>query len=235
MSIKPTLFCGAIAAAFLGVMPLGAVAEKLIVSHSKDVIVVLPAALPTLAQRYGIAFQLYSESGDGSCYLYIEQHQGERLLVLDVTDPAQIKQVKAVSLAVPGPFDFVRELRPWAILVHFRNNLGMAVLDLRKPKAPQLRPVNGLQFPARTESLGDSAFLMMDEQQMEVPVVPRDYQIVDTSNPADPALLFTVKQVSGEIARDETGTTFLLGSEGLTVIRHPQVEEKYTFNRMDEE
>jgi hypothetical protein len=70
---------------------------------------------------------------------------------------------------------------------------------------------------------------------MEVPVVPRDYQIVDTSNPADPALLFTVKQVSGEIARDETGTTFLLGSEGLTVIRHPQVEEKYTFNRMDEE
>jgi hypothetical protein len=42
-----------------------------------------------------------------------------------------------------------------------------------------------------------------------------------------------VKQVSGETARDETGTTFLLGSDGLTVIRHPQVEEKYTFNPMD--
>jgi hypothetical protein len=172
MSIRPTLFRGAIAAAFLGVMPLGAGAEKLIISHSKDVVVVLPAALPSLAQRHGIAFRLYSESGDGSCYLYIEQHEGERLLVLDVTDPTHIKQVKAVSLAVPGPFDFVRELRPWAILVQFRNNLGLAVLDLRKPKTPQLRPVSGLQYPRRTESLGDSAFLMVDEQQTDVPVVP---------------------------------------------------------------
>jgi hypothetical protein len=30
--------------------------------------------------------------------------------VLDVTDPAHIKQVNAIPLSVPGPFDFVRTI-----------------------------------------------------------------------------------------------------------------------------
>jgi len=227
MSIKSRLFSGVIAAAFLGMVPLWAMAEALVVSHSRNVVVVMPGSLPELAQRHGIAFQLYSESGDGSCYLYIEQHNGERLLVPDVTDPAHIKQVKAVPLSVPGPFDFVRTLGNAAILVQFRSNLGMAVLDVRKPKAPALKLVSALQYPGHTESLGDSAFLMVRERQADVPVVPRDYQVVDTSDPVDPALLFTVKQVNNKIARDETGTTFLLGAEGFTVIRRPRVEEKY--------
>jgi hypothetical protein len=227
MGIKSSLFSGVIAAAFLGVVPLGATERAQVASHSKDVVVVTPGNLPELAQRHGIAFQLYTQSGDGRCYLYIEQHMGQRLLVLDVTDPAHIKQVNAISLSAPGPFDFVRAIRSSAILVQFRNNLGMALLDVRKPKAPALKRVSTLQTSGYTESLGDSAFLTVNERPNDALVVPRDYQIVDTSNPRKPALLFTVKQVNDKIARDETGTTFLLGAEGLTVIRRPRVEEKY--------
>jgi len=227
MGIKSRLFSGVLAASFLGVVPLGAVAKALVVSHSHDVVVVTPGSLPELAQRHGISFQLYSESGDGRCYLYIEQHMGERLLILDVTDPANIKQVNAIPLSVPGPFDFVRMLRSSAILVQFRNNLGMAVMDVRKPKAPALMRVSTLLSSGHTESLGDTAFLTRNERRNVDPVVPRDFQIVDTSNPKDPALLCTVKQVNNETARDETGTTFLLGADGLTVVRRPRVEERY--------
>jgi hypothetical protein len=57
--------------------------------------------------------------------------------------------------------------------------------------------------------------------------VARDYQVIDASTPEEPILLYTAKLVNGRIRRDETGTTFLLGSEGLTIIRRPRVEEAY--------
>jgi hypothetical protein len=170
---------------------------------------------------------LYSGSGDGSCYLYIEQHQGERLLVLNVTDPGQVILTEAVPLTVPGPFDFVRIVGSSAYLVRFRNGLGMGILDLRKPKAPVLKLVKNLQNPGRSESLGDTAFLMTSGRPTHIPAVSEDYQVFDSTDPANPSLLVTVKQVNGEIARDETGTTFLLGADGLTIIRHPRVEERY--------
>jgi hypothetical protein len=226
MSIKSRLFTGTLAATVLGVAPLVWGEEAQVMSHSKDIVVVLPASLPELA-RHGIAFQLYSGSGDGSCYLYIEQHQGEGLLVLNVTDPGHVILTKAVPLTVPGPFDFVRMVGTSAYLVRFRDGLGMGVLDLRKPKAPVLKMVNNLQVPGPTESLGDTAFLTVSGLPTGVSAISQDYQVVDTSNPAYPSLLFTVKQVSGEIARDETGTTFLLGADGLTIIRRPCVEEQY--------
>jgi hypothetical protein len=74
----------------------------------------------------------------------------------------------------------------------------MAILDVRKPKAPLLKLANALQYPRHTESLGDSAFLMANEQQMDAAAVTRDYQVVDTSDPADPALLCTIKQVNSK-------------------------------------
>jgi hypothetical protein len=231
MTIMSRLFAGTVAATFattfLSAVPGACLAESEVVSHSKNIVVELPASLPELARRHGIAEQVYSESSDGSCYLYIEQHQGERLLVLNVTDPARVKQVNAVPLAVPGPFDFVRILGGSAYLIRFRNNLGMAVLDLRKPKTPVLKIAGALEYPGQTESIGNSAFLMVSDHQMNAPGIPRDYQVVDTSNPEDTSLLFTVKQVNCEIARDETGTTFLLGSDGLTIIRRPRAEERY--------
>jgi len=205
---------------------IGAMAEAQIASRSGNIILVQPGSLPTLAQQQGIAFQLYSGSGDGSCYLYIEQSQGSRLLVLDVSDPAHVKLVKAVPLSVPGPFDFVQSLGSSAFLLRFRNNHGTAILGLRKPKAPTLTVLTDLQNPGRIESLGDSAFLGMDGQEA-APAAPQDYRVLDLSDPAKPVLLGTVKQVNGKLERPETGTTFLLGSDGLTIIRLPQEEVKF--------
>ena len=61
--------------------------------------------------------------------------------------------------------------------------------------------------------------------------IPQDYQVVDSFNPANPVLLDTVRLVTDKTTRDETGTTFLLGSEGLTIIRRPRVEEEYEMHQ----
>jgi hypothetical protein len=208
-------------------MTLLSIAEAQVQSHSKNIVVVLPTSLPELARRPGIAFQLYSGSGDGKCYLYIEQHHGQRLLVLDVTDPAHIKQVNAISLSVPGPYEFVQTLANSTFLIRFGNHGGIAMIDLGKPNSPVLKGTSALYFPGPVEPMGRSGFLMAREPEFGSPATPRDYEVVDSSNPAGPSLLCTVKQVNAKIDRSETGTIFLLGSEGLTVIRRPQTEDRY--------
>ena len=47
-----------------------------------------------------------------------------------------------------------------------------------------------------------------------------------------PTQLVTVKDVKHRVTNDETGTTFLLGSDGLTVVRRLPVEEEYKVNQM---
>jgi hypothetical protein len=227
MNAKVRTISETIVAIFFSCAVFVGTAEAKIVSPSSDIVVYQPTDLPELAQRQGLAFELYSGSGDGGVYLYVEQHHGERLVVLDVTDSANIKMAGTATLNVPGPFDFVRPLGSSAILVRFRNNLGVAVLDLRKAKSPVLKTVSGLQYPGHTESLGQNGFLMENVLHVDAQMSARDYQVVDTANPADPALVYTAKQVTHKLTRDETGTTFLLGSEGLTIIRLPRAEEDY--------
>ena len=60
----------------------------------------------------------------------------------------------------------------------------------------------------------------------------RDYQVIDTSSAADPVLLTTVAQVTHKVVNRDTGTTFLLGSDGLTVIRRISVERDYKTHLM---
>ena len=96
-----------VAAIIVSVALLGGIAEAEIVSHSKNIVIELPTDLPELAQHRGIALQLYSGNEDGKTYLYIEQHEGQRLVVFDVTDPLHMKMVNAVTVSAPAPFDFV--------------------------------------------------------------------------------------------------------------------------------
>jgi hypothetical protein len=227
MGFNKKLYTCSLAAILLGGAPLACVAEAQIVSRSGDVVVVPASSLPDVARQGGVALQLYGGSGDGSSLLYVEQSQGANLLVLDVTDPAHVKTAGTVPLAGSGAFDFERKLGTSAFLVRFRNNAGWGVLDVRRPKAPALKVLSGLKDLGSTESLGDSAFLVVDGHSLDGAGVQQDYQVIDSSNPEDPAVLATVKQVSGEAVLAETGTTFLLGSEGLTIIRHPEMEAKY--------
>jgi hypothetical protein len=217
----------ALAFTILGSALVARTAEAKIVSQSKDIVIEQPTDLPELARRKGIALQLYSESGDGSTYLYVEQHQGQRLLVLNITDPTRIKMIAAVPLPAPGPFDFLGAVGSSALLVRFRDSRGMAILDLKHARLPMLNKVNGLQSSGPAEPLGETAFLTGSTYLIEQPEQPRDYQVVDSSHPNLPVLLDTVRLVNCKLAREETGTLFLLGSEGLTIIRRPQVELQY--------
>ena len=175
----------AIGTAFLVGAPLG---NAEIHSRSKEIVVLTPANLPELAQLPGEAMYLY-ESTDGRTFLYIEQHHGQRLAVLDVTDPAAIEETKSEKLSALHSFDFVRPL-------------------------------------GESAAIGDTGFLMVNEPYTFINPVARDYQVVDTSSPADPVLLATVTLVKQQVSNDQTGTLFLLGSQGLTVVRRPRVEQE---------
>jgi len=200
-------------------------------SKSNQLIVVQPHDLPEAAQMPGHSLFLYSD-GSGGTYLYIEQQQGARLTIFDVSDPSKIKLVGSITLTVSGAFDFVRPLDGHGELVRFRDNKGVALLDLHKVKAPSLRMISGLSDSGSTQSLGETGFLMVDEPYDYVRATPRDYQVVDISLPSEPVLLATVKEVRHEVVNSDTGTTFLLGSEGLTVVRRTSVENDYKTHLM---
>ena len=72
----------------------------------------------------------------------------------------------------------------------------------------------------------------MNEPHDYVRAVPRDYQVVDSSNASDPVLLATVSQVKHKVVNGDTGTTFLLGSQGLSMVRRLSVENEYKTAQM---
>ena len=211
----------AAAAAFLLTIP----AQAQIRPKSDELIVVQPKDLPEEAQLGGNSFFLYSDDS-GSTYLYMEQQQGARLTVFDVTDPAKVRLVFTTMMTVPGAYDFVQPMDGHGEMIRFRDNKGVAVLDLHKVKAPTYKMVAALR-DGSTESLGETGFMVVNEPHDYVRAVPRDYQVVDSSNAADPILLATVSQVKHKVVNGDTGTTFLLGSEGLSMVRRRSVENEH--------
>jgi hypothetical protein len=200
-------------------------------SRTNELIVVQPKDLPEQAQMPGNSFFLYSD-GAGFTYLYVEQQQGAQLTVFDVTNPSKIKFVASSPVNGPGAFDFVRPLDGHGELVRFRDDKTVAVLDLHKVKSPSLRIINALSEGGATEALGESGLLMVNEPYNYVRATPRDYQVIDISSPSQPTLLATIAQVKHTVVNNDAGTTFLLGSEGLTVIRRTSVENDYRIHQM---
>ena len=189
---------------------------------SKSIVVLQPQDLPQSAQVAGQSMALHVLE-NGLTYLYIEQQMGQ-LAILDVTDPAHIQPVGMVKLDATGAFDFGETVNDSAIVVSFRDGTGAALLDLRKPKAPVLSPATAYLEGTRAEKLGQFGLIMANDTNGWGARVARDYSIVDASNPGTPQLLGTVKHVKTEIANESMGTTYLLGEDGLTVVRRPAVE-----------
>jgi hypothetical protein len=122
-----------------------------------SLILVPPAQLPPLARQAGEALFLH-QSLDGSTLLYVEQDQGARLAILDVTDPSRIKERGSVALEAAGPFDFVSSLGDRAALVRFRQGHADAVLDLHNDRLPTLRNIHGLTLQGRVTPLAGDGF-----------------------------------------------------------------------------
>jgi hypothetical protein len=129
-------------------------------------------------------------------------------------------------LPTQGAFDFVRPLGYSAELVHFRDSQKEAVLDLRKAKRPVLRMISATTDLGPAEPLGQSGFLVTTQAHKYTLAVARDYQVIDVAS-SIPAQLATVKEVKHRVTNDYTGATFLLGSDGLTVVRRLGVENDY--------
>jgi hypothetical protein len=221
-TIKSTLALGlVVAAAVLASSP----AEAEIHSKSNDLVVMEARDLPEQAQTPGNSLFLHSDNA-GRTYLYVEQQQGARLSIFDVTDPARIKLVVSTPLAAQGTFDFVRPLGNNAELVYFRDGQKEAVLDLRKARRPVLRMIPATTDFGPAEPLGESGFLVTAQAHQYTPAVARDYQVIDVAG-SIPTQLATVNDVKHRVTNDYTGTTFLLGTDGLTVVRQLSVENDY--------
>jgi hypothetical protein len=227
--IKSTFAFGLVAAAAV----LTSTAGAEIHSKSQELVVMEARDLPEQAQTPGNSFFLHSDN-TGSTYLYVEQQRGARLSVFDVTNPANIKLVVSTPLAAEGAFDFVRPLGDQAELVYFRDSQKEAVLDLRKAKSPVFRVISTVTDLGQSQTLGENGLLATSQVHTYVPAIARDYQVIDIAA-SDPTQLVTVKDVKHRVMNDETGTTFLLGSNGLTVVRRLSVENNYKVSQMQTE
>jgi hypothetical protein len=221
-TIKSTLALGlVVTAAVLATSP----AEAKTRQTSNNLVVMEARDLPEQAQLPGNSLFLHSDNA-GNTYLYVEQEHGARLSVFNVTDPARIKLVVSSPLATQGAFDFVRPLGYNAELVYFRDSQKEAVLDLRKAKRPVLRMIPATTDLGPAEPLGESGLLAADQPYRYVPAIGRNYQVIDVAASV-PTQLATVEDVRHQVTNNETGTTFLLGPNGLTVVRRLSVENNY--------
>jgi hypothetical protein len=187
---------------------------------SNNIVLVPPTDLPVLARQSGEAM-LLNDGLDGRTFLYIEQDEGSRLAILDVTDPGHIKGAGSVQLDVSGPFDFISPVGNQGELVRFRQGDEEALLDLRK-KTPSLKAVQGLTLTGLVSRLGNDGFTVSGH----TPELQRawDYQVVDTENSRETNQVFDLPLVREELTKADTGTTFLLTENGLYVIRRPAIE-----------
>lgn len=197
-------------------------------SHARDVVIEAPANLPLESRQPANALYLNTSSGDGNAYLYIEQQDGKRFVVLDVTDLAHIKAIRTMSLPFSKSFQFAEELNDSYIVLRSMDQKEMAILNIRKAKAPVLEAVDAFQCTGTVQPIGQSTFLLASASAVPATLpTPQEYRVIEGTKGLHFSTLYAAKGVIASISREETGTLFLLGAEGLTVIRHPEQEEEY--------
>jgi hypothetical protein len=196
--------------------------------HSKTIVVESPETLPLLSQNDAVAMYLY-DAHDGSTLLYVETDHGHMLTALDVTDPADIRRVAQVTLSATTAFDFADLPGQQAVLIRYRDGSGVALLNLRHYKHPTLVTSPALLNAVVSEPLGETGTLVTTSPAPQWAAGPqlrsfRSYKVMDTANPVQPALLATTSDVKQRLAKDDTGTLFLLNRDGITVVRRLLVE-----------
>lgn len=223
---------------YLGRVTIATVASGMatgfaLAAPSSDLIVVPPAKLPASARQSGDAMFLH-ETIDGTTLLYVEQNQGSRLAIFDVTDPAHVKGAGSVEVDAPGPFDFVSSLGSRAELIRLRKDQGNAVLDLHKAKVPVLEMPQGLTLKGAAVPLGNDG-LTVSSRDLADSRLARDFevQIVNTANSAELSRVFNLNGIREEITKYDTGTTFVLTDDGLFLIRQPVKEVEKTLRDLD--
>jgi hypothetical protein len=196
--------------------------------HSKTVIVESPSALRELVQPDGEALFLQAR-GDGRTFLLVEGIRGKTISILDVTNLAQIHEIARTNISATGPFDFVKSLDDRAILISYRDQMGFAVLDLKKFNRPIVTQISSDARAIPTQTIDDSGALLQasTHRALTSETKASDFQVIDTSASLRPEVVAIVPGVKQTLLKRDTGTLFLLSSRGITVIRHPAAERDY--------
>jgi hypothetical protein len=226
--IKKTVVAATFAVAFS--LQAGAVVR------TKAIVVESPADLPELAQGRGEAMYLH-RTAEGKAILYIEKDRGRTLAFLDVTDPANIKAIGQVSLSAPAAYDFVQDLAESAVLIHYRNHSGFAVIGLKDYRQPTLKSEPAYLHPSRVEPDGSSGLLLISGSgdRASSPARDPEYEVLNIANPSNPTPLATVQGVIQRLDRPSTGTVFLLNDQGLTVVRCLAAEQEHQTEQWQKE
>ena len=181
-----------------------------------DLVVVPSNKLPEKARRAGQAMKLHLVSPD-TLFLYVEQDNGRSIAVFDVSHPRKITLKAFVKVDAPASFDFVETVGPRTELIRYADGSGNALLDLSNPKAPRIKTMAATNkeayiLPIREGGSGISGIVT----RPYVSSAPKDYQVI---LPSRPQQVLTVREVIQQLRDEANGTTYLLGSDGLTVIR----------------
>jgi hypothetical protein len=197
--------------------------------HSRTIVVQSPSNSSVLAQNDSDAMYLHL-TGDGRSLLYIEAEDGRTLTVLNVTDPAKIQRVAQVRLAATSAFDFIQPVGDDRALIHYRNGSGDAVLSFKNYKHPELVAASPLGGGHTFSKLGETAMMSTSANVASDPISDPTYQVWDNSKASGPDLLATIPGVTQRLAKQDTGTLFLLSKDGVTVVRRLRVEEDHDIN-----
>jgi hypothetical protein len=121
-----------------------------------------------------------------------------------------------------GSFDFYSPLGNQAELVRFRQGQEDAVLDLPRVMAPKLMTMRRLTFLGPISDAGNHACTVTGPTIDAPPAL--DFGAIATVLSYELNRIFDVKQVRAQMTRSDAGTTFMLGEDGLYMIRRPAVE-----------
>jgi hypothetical protein len=228
--MKTTLYCTFLVALFVTGIPAKASGNSQSDDrhHSKTIIVDSPSALPVLAQPDREALYLQAR-GDGRTFLFVEEIGGKNISILDVTNPTQIHGIARANVSATGPFNFVKSLNDRAILISYRDQTGLAVVDVKKFDRPIVTQIFTGARAIPTQTIDDSGALLLESAHgawaSETSV--RDYQVIDTSASLRPEIVAIVPDVQQTLLKSDTETLFLLSSRGVTAIRHSRAERDY--------
>jgi hypothetical protein len=183
---------------------------------AEGLVIVPESKLPQQAQQQGLAMDLHLVN-PATLYLYIEQDNGRQIAIFDVSDPGRIKFKKLSEINAPAAFDFVQPAGQSLEMIRYRDGRGTAIIDLSKPKEPVLKAVGAATNSCYIVPVAEN------KANTQSPPVPQDYEVIE---PLASHAIAIVKGVVQQQTDESNGTTYLLGTQGLTVIRNIGAERK---------
>jgi hypothetical protein len=181
-----------------------------------ELVIVPTKQLPEQA-RVPAQAMLLSLVNPTTLYLYLEENNGQKLAIFDVSDPHKIKFKKLVQTNAGGTFDFVQPAGQSLELIRYRDGRGARILDFRDPKTPFVTVVGAAPHGCSVLPVNPPA------APPPVPNLPMDYAIFAPTSSKPVAI---VKNILQQVTDEGNGTVYLLGTDGLTVIRNIKGERR---------